>query len=73
MKLNKNSFKSDQVANLYRAAFYLASGNQRLAVDFLNRSQFKDFNRELNQPLSKSRRLYLSEKILDQYHRVLTA
>lgn len=64
MVLNKYSYKSDAVANLYRAAFYLAKGSKDLALDFLRKSGQHLDNLKLN---TKKQRLYWAEKILDRY------
>lgn len=64
MALNKHSHKSDSIANLYRAAFYLAKGSETVALDFLKKSgqKFKDINLS-----TKNKRLYWAEKVLDKY------
>lgn len=64
MALNKFSKKSDKIANLYRAAFYLAKGSNDVALGFLEKSgvRFKDLNTK-----TKALRLFWAEKILDKY------
>ena len=78
MGLNKKSKKSDAVANLYRAAFFLArgKGEEKLALDLLCKANEQlTGNQNLNSLLKKypypfktSRdRLTLAEKVLDEY------
>lgn len=65
--LDKNSKKADQIANLYRAALYLAKGDKDLALEFLAKAgavKIIDKN-DLN---TYQKRLFWAEKILDQYH-----
>ncbi len=38
MALNKYSHRSDKIADLYRAAFYLARGSKDMAMTFLRKS-----------------------------------
>ncbi len=64
MALNKYSYKSDKIANLYRAAFYLAKGSKNTAMGFLEKSGEKFNNIKLT---SKKDRLFWAEKILDRY------
>jgi len=64
MALNKYSHKSDRIANLYRAAFYLAKGSGEVALDFLKKSGEKFENIKLT---NEKERLYWAEKILDRY------
>lgn len=64
MALNKFSTESDKIANLYRAAFYLAKGSEKVGLDFLNKSGKKFEGIETN---SESQRLFWAEKILDEY------
>ena len=64
MALNKFSQTSDKVANLYRAAFYLAKGSNKVGLEFLDKSgvSFEDLRID-----SQVSRLYWAEKILDEY------
>ncbi len=64
MALNKFSKKSDKIANLYRSAFYLAKGSNKIALGFLNKSGVEFSNLDLS---NKKLRLYWAEKILDKY------
>ena len=66
MGLDKKSQKSDQIANLYRAALYLAKGKKRTGLMFLKKANFK---LEVN-PINRRQELLLAEKALDQYHRL---
>lgn len=64
MALNKFSEKSDKIANLYRAALYLAKGSKSVALKFLKSSGEKFEGMKLNR---KSDELFWAEKILDRY------
>lgn len=70
MALNKNSKKADKIANLYRAAFYLAKGSNKMAMFFLNKSNQKFNGIKTN---TKDERLFWAEKILDRYTQMKTA
>jgi len=80
MILNKNSYQSDAVANLYRAAFYLAQESKEIGIDFLVKAKERLGNKLDPQitSLIKNKEKYLrnnkdflywAEKVLDQYHR----
>ncbi len=71
MKLNKNSQQSDKIANLYRAAASLASGDQTTALNFIKKSSNFEIAKQLSVKLQKSQQLLLAEKLLDQYHQML--
>jgi len=78
MGLSKYSYQGDAVANLYRAAFYLAKGSKNTSLGFLKKAvteikekldpaiiKMADFPRDY---LKTSRdQHYWAEKILDQY------
>lgn len=64
MALNKHSRESDKIANLYRASFYLARGSVSTALDFLEKTDEKFDEMDLN---GKDNQLYWAEKILDRY------
>ena len=64
MALNKNSKKSDRIANLYRAAFYLAKGKKNTGLEFLKKSGIKFKGLDLS---TKKKRLFWAEKVLDKY------
>lgn len=72
MILNKTSHQADKIANLYRAASSLASGDQASALNFIKQSDLIQIADKLNLPLRKSQQLLLAEKILDQYHLRMT-
>lgn len=79
MTLNKFSKKSDAIANLYRAALYLARGSRELGLKFLSDAQ-KVLGKTLGVELSglitnkdkvlknQKDNLFWAEKILDRYH-----
>ena len=64
MDLNKFSKKSDKIANLYRAAFYLAKGSNKVALGFLHKSGVEFDNLDLT---TKVKRIFWAEKVLDKY------
>lgn len=77
MKYNK---LADAIGYLYRTAFYLAKGDSKLALDFLEKA-FRNINKDhirFLKPLSEkpelikeeTKRLYWAEKILDEYKRL---
>jgi len=81
MALKKQSKKSDALANLYRAAFFLArsQNEEKLALDLLKKStpllsckqQIKQLiNNYLHSPKTTKEKLVLAEKILDYYLRL---
>lgn len=79
MALDKNSIRSDAIANLYRAAFYLARGSKETGLEFLGKAnkylsgkispKLKNliFSKDKNLKTQKDC-LFWAEKILDQYH-----
>jgi len=73
MERNKFDLKSDGIADIYRAALYLARGLDKTGLDFFNKARSK-LKEQLVCPPSylKSRKLQLfwAEKILDQYLRL---
>lgn len=71
MRLNKNSQQSDKIANLYRAAASLASGDQTAALNFIKKSANSAIAKQLSAKLQKNQQLLLAEKLLDQYHQNL--
>ncbi len=68
MALDKHSQQADAVANLYRAALFLARGSRKAGLDFLTKAK-EELSIKLD-PVLKTRtdELYWAEKILDQYH-----
>ena len=70
MELNKFSKKADRIANLYRAALFLAQGDKITCLNFL-----KNTDSPLKTKVAKSfpaRHRFWAEKILDEYHRFST-
>ena len=67
MKLDKNSLRADALANLYRAALYLAQDDQETGLDFLKKAQ-EVLGSDLKTPDTSLPHLILAEKVLDQYH-----
>lgn len=70
MEIKKESLRADALANLYRAAYYIAKGATETGVDF-----FKKARRYLKiKPIGKIKndkeRFYWAEKILDEYQRL---
>lgn len=80
MALNKFSYSSDTIADIYRAALYLAKGSKAVALDFLLKSR-KKLGKRFNANLvylienhhrlikSKKDQLFWAEKILDEYQK----
>lgn len=71
MKLNKYSQKSDRVANLYRAALYLAKGDKQTALIFLKPTA-PHLAAKISPINSVSQKKFWAEKILDLYHTSLS-
>lgn len=67
MALDKFSNKSDQLGNLYRAAFYLAKGSNNVALNFIKKSAKKFNNLKI---ATEKQRLISAERILDEYLRL---
>ncbi|MGI5826526.1 MAG: hypothetical protein ACOX50_03885 [Patescibacteria group bacterium] len=74
----KNNIKADAVGYLYRAAFYLAKGDQASALNFLNTTTQRISQNKLliikpllenpkAQLATKQQERYWAEKILDEY------
>jgi len=69
MALDKYSQQADAVANLYRAALFLARGSRKAGLEFLKKAQGR-LSIELDPVLeTRTDDLYWAEKILDQYHK----
>ena len=80
MVLSKDSYQSDAIANLYRAAFYLAKESKEVGIEFLIKAQ-KKLNDKLDPQIvsliknkekylnNNKNFLYWAEKVLDQYHK----
>lgn len=64
MAIDTRSKEADKLANLYRAAFYLAKGAQSIAIELLEKTSEK-----FPKPLFKnnSDRLKYAESVLDRY------
>lgn len=78
--LDKNSYNSDAIVDLYRSALYLARGSKEVGLSFFKKAK-KVFGDKLdprlnslitNQELFKNKRnrFYWAEKILDEYHKL---
>jgi hypothetical protein len=65
MALNKFSTKSDAVANLYRASFFLAKGQRKIGLDLLTMAQ-KELGDRIKVDKNKPDRI-LAERLLDFY------
>jgi len=73
MALNKFDIKSDGIADLYRAALYLARGNKEVGLEFLDKARKKLGERLVEPPTkleNRKKQLFWAEKILDQYLRL---
>jgi len=69
MKLNKYSKKADRIANLYRAALYLAKGDKSTALIFL-KPVAPELAKKINSINSQKQKTFWAEKILDRYHKL---
>lgn len=73
MELNKFDIKSDGIADLYRAALYLARGADEVALGFLRQAEKKLGQKLIERPhilKNRKQQLIWAEKILDQYLRL---
>lgn len=79
MGLSKFDKKSDGIADIYRAALYLARGDNVLGLRFLNQAKTKISKKFTEAALSaitvkklttRQQQLYWAEKVLDQYLRL---
>lgn len=68
MEINKNTSRADIIANLYRAALYLARGNKKLGVEFLRKAKRRKLVK-LKRLKTRQQQLFWAEKILDLYQR----
>jgi len=70
VELKKDSLKADVLANLYRAAFYLAKGASKIGLGFYNKvkTQFKLI--PIGEVKIRKQQLFWAEKILDQYQKL---
>jgi len=71
MGLNKNSSIADALANLYRAAFYIAKNQKREGVLFFKKAKNALGKKITVNPEQTKDNLLLAEKILDEYKRLL--
>lgn len=65
--LKKHSKQADKIANLYRAALYLAKGDKDLALEFLAKADAGEII-DKNDLRTSQKKLFWAEKILDHYH-----
>lgn len=70
MKLKKDSLKADAVANLYRAAFYMAKGATKTGIDFFEKAKARLGLNQIGEVKTRRQQLYWAEKILDQYQKL---
>ena len=79
MALNRFDLKADGIADVYRAALYLARGDNNIGLRFLKQARGKIGERFLGSSLSeisadklttRQQQLFLAEKLLDQYLRL---
>ena len=79
MDLKKFDKRSDGIADIYRAALYLARGSNDISLRFLNQAKAKIGKRfigsflsgiSIDRPKTRRERLFLAEKVLDQYIRL---
>lgn len=73
MELNKLSHKADAIANLYRAALFLAKGEKKIGLDFFEKAKNKLpflFEIPKGKLQTHSQQLFWAEKILDEYLRL---
>ena len=70
MALNKFNQKSDGVADLYRAALYLARGANTIGLAFLQKARKKLGQKLVEIPSvfkTRQQQKFWAEKVLDQY------
>jgi hypothetical protein len=68
--LDKKSYESDAIANLYRAALYLARGSKASGLGFYKKAK-RILGNEVNVKLISGKNdTYLAEKILDEYRKL---
>ena len=64
MAIDIRSREADKLANLYRAAFYIAKGAEKIGLEFIKKTDEKfpemDFSTD-------TKRMYWAEMILDRY------
>lgn len=70
MALNKFDRESDGIADLYRAALYLARGADEVGLEFLQKARKKLGQRLVETPSvlkTHQQQMFWAEKVLDQY------
>lgn len=77
MGLDSNSKKADALGNLYRSALFMAKGQTKLSITFLEKT-YRVLGKKLpkrviyfmkkKESLTKKQQLYWAEKILDCYY-----
>lgn len=79
MGLNKFDKRSDGIADIYRAALYLARGSSDIGLRFLDQAKVKIGKRLIGSFLfgvsvdkikTRQQQLFLAEKALDKYLRL---
>ncbi len=64
MAIDTRSKEADKLANLYRAAFYIAKGAEKIGLDFIKKTDEEfpemDFSTDI-------KRMYWAEKVFDRY------
>jgi hypothetical protein len=64
MAINTRSKEADKLANLYRAAFYIAKGAEKIGLDLIKKTDEKFPEMDFS---SDAKRMYWAEKVLDRY------
>ncbi|KKP48227.1 MAG: hypothetical protein UR39_C0001G0022 [Candidatus Woesebacteria bacterium GW2011_GWA1_33_30] len=64
MVINKFSKDDDRIANLYRAAYYIATGVEKIGLDLIDKTQIPFPKMNLS---TEKERKYWAEKVLDKY------
>lgn len=64
MAIDIRSKEADKIANLYRAAFYIAKGAEAVGLQILEKTNEKFPEMDFS---TQEKRMYWAEKILDRY------
>ena len=64
MAIDIRSREADKLANLYRAAFYIAKGAEKIGLDFIKKTDENFPEMDLS---TDTKRMYWAEMILDRY------
>lgn len=64
MAINIRSKEADKLANLYRAAFYIAKGAEKIGLDLIKKTGEKFPEMDFS---SDKKRMYWAEMVLDRY------